>query len=172
MELYAPDGQFAVAQAHDFAFGGFGGDFEAVREGGAFDEQGVVAGGLQALGESAEEVFAVMGDGGGLAVHEAVGPDDVSSEVLADGLVAEADAEDGDLAGEGFDHGDGDAGFGGRAGAGGDEHAFGLEGDGFFYGDLVVSEDALLDAESTEVLDEVEGEGIVVVDDKQHDGRS
>lgn len=106
----------------------------------------MVAGGGEALGESAEEVFSVVGDGGGLAVHEAVGADDFSSEVLADGLVAEADAEEGDLAGEGFDHGDGDAGFGGGAGPGGDEDAFGLERKGFFGGDLVVSEDALLDA--------------------------
>ena len=29
VELDAVDGQFAVGEAHDFAFGGFGGDFEA-----------------------------------------------------------------------------------------------------------------------------------------------
>lgn len=170
MELYAPYGEFAVAQPHDFALGGLGGDLEAVGEGLALDDEGVVAGGGEALGKSAEKVLAVVADGGGLAVHETVGTDDFASEMLSDGLVPEADAEEGDLAGEGFDHGDGYACFGGGAGAGGDEYALGLEGEGFFGGDFVVSEDALLDAESTEVLDEVESKGIVVVYDKQHDG--
>ena len=41
--------------------------------------------------------------GESLAVHEAAGPHDAPAEVVADGLVAEADAEDGLPAGEGLD---------------------------------------------------------------------
>ena len=87
---------------------------------------------------------------------------------MADGRVSEADAEDGFFAGEGADHVEGDAGFGGGTGAGGDEDAVGVECEGFGGRDLVVAEDALFDAQLTEILDEVEGEGIVVVDDEQH----
>ncbi len=171
MELYAPNGEFSVSKPHDFAFGGLGCDLEAVGEALTFDDERMVASGFDALGESAEEVLVVVADGGSLAVHEAVGANDFATKVLTDGLVSEADSEERDLAGEGFDHRDGYTGFGWRAGTWGNEDALGFEGEGFFDGDLVVSEDALLDAESTEVLDEVESEGIVVVDDKQHDGR-
>ena len=47
VELDAVDGEVAVGEAHDFAFGGFGRDFEAGRQGFAFDDEGVVAGGLR-----------------------------------------------------------------------------------------------------------------------------
>ena len=32
MKLDAPEGEFAVADSHDLAFFGFGGDFQAVRQ--------------------------------------------------------------------------------------------------------------------------------------------
>ena len=168
VELDAPDGEFAVAESHDFAFGGLGGDFEGCGEGGALDEERVVARGGEALGHVAEDVGVFVENRRGLPVHEAVGADDAAAIEVADGLVSEADAEDGFLAGEGADHVEGDAGFGGGAGAGGDEDAVGVEREGFGGRDLVVAEDALFDAQLTEILDEVEGEGIVVVDDEQH----
>ncbi len=105
-----------------------------------------------------------MGDGRCLAVHESIGPYDLAPKVLGHGLVAEADAEDGDFACEGFYYGDGYACFVGRAGAGRDEHALGIECARFFDGDLVVAIDRLFDAERAEVLDEIEGKGVVVVD--------
>jgi hypothetical protein len=36
------------------------------------------------------------------------------------------------------------------------------------WGDLIVPKDALLHAQLAKVLDQVEGEGIVVVDDQKH----
>ena len=88
VELYAVDGQFAVGEAHDFAFGGFGGDFEAGRKGFAFDDEGVVAGGFEGAGEAGEDILAGVQDGRGFAVHEAGGADDVASVNLADALVS------------------------------------------------------------------------------------
>ena len=63
VELDAVDGQFAVGEAHDFAFGGFGGDFEAGGEGFAFDDEGVVAGGFEGAGEAGEDILAGVENG-------------------------------------------------------------------------------------------------------------
>ena len=171
MELHPPDGEFAVTQAHDLAFRGFGGDFEALGERGALNEKRVVAGGGEALGEVFEHIGVLVKNGRGLAVHETVGAHDVAAEVVADGLVAEADAEDGFLTGEGLDHVERHARLGGRAGAGRDEHAVGVKGERLGRRDLVVAEDALLHAQLAEVLDQVEGKGVVIVDDEQHGRR-
>ena len=82
--------------------------------------------------------------------------------------MAEADAEDGLFPGEGADYIEGNTGLGGRAGAGGNEDAVGVECEGFGWRDLVVAEDALGHAQLPKILDEVEREGVVVVDDEQH----
>ena len=113
VELDAVDGEGAVGEAHDFAFGGFGGDFEAGGEGFAFDDEGVVAGGFEGAGEAGEDILAGVEDGRGFAVHEARGADDFAAEDLADALVAEADSEDGDFSAEFADGVATDAGFGG-----------------------------------------------------------
>ena len=113
VELDAVDWQVAVGEAHDFAFGGFGGDFEAGGEGFAFDDEGVVAGGFEGAGEAGEDILAGVEDGGGFAVHEARGADDFAAEDLADALVAETDAENGDFSAEFADGVATYAGFGG-----------------------------------------------------------
>jgi hypothetical protein len=113
MELDTVDGEVAVGEAHDFAFGGFGGDFEAGREGFAFDDEGMVAGGFEGAREACEDILAGVEDGGGFAVHEAWGADDFAAEDLADALVAETDAQDGDFSAEFADGVATDAGLGG-----------------------------------------------------------
>ena len=113
MELDAVNGQFAVGKAHDFAFGGFGGDFEAAGEGFAFDDEGVVAGCLEGAGEAGEDILTGVENGGGFAMHEARGADDIAAEDLADALVAEADSEDRDFSAEFADGVATDAGLGG-----------------------------------------------------------
>ncbi len=46
VELHAFDIECSVTHAHDHSVGGFGGDFEAVGKGVAFDDERVIAGGL------------------------------------------------------------------------------------------------------------------------------
>ena len=60
MELHAMDGEFAMSQSHDFLFICFSGDFEAVGQRLAFDDQGVVASGFEGLGKSGEDPAAVV----------------------------------------------------------------------------------------------------------------
>jgi len=87
---------------------------------------------------------------------------------MADGLMTEANAENGTVPGKGLDHFERHPGFGRGARTGRNQNALGVEGAGFGRSDLVVAKDTLLHAQLTEVLDEVEGKRIVVVDDEQH----
>ena len=96
--------------------------------------------------------------------------DHLAAEILADRLVAEADAEDGFLAREGADDVERHAGFAGRTRAGGEQHAVGVERQRLGRGDGVVAEDALLHPELPVVLDEVVSEGVEIINDQQHGG--
>ncbi len=90
--MHAPDRELAVAQAHDLALGGFGGNFEAGRQGDALDQQRVVPGGLKRLWETGEDVSTAVLDRGHLTVHEAAGAHDLATKIMAQGLVTEANA--------------------------------------------------------------------------------
>jgi hypothetical protein len=183
VELDSFDGKGFVAESHDDAGAVFiwrpGADFEVLGQGIFFYDEGVVAGGGHGRRESGENGFAVVLDGAGFAVHEVSGADDLASEGCADGLVTEADAEQGDAVGsaacaggnsggEMTDEVDADAGFLGSAGSGRDDDAVGAEGLDFSEGDFIVAADFDLSAQFSEILDEVVGEGIVVVEDEDH----
>jgi hypothetical protein len=77
----------------------------------------VVAGGDERGGESLVEGEPVVFDGGGFSVHKASGTDYTAAESLSNGLVSEADAQNGDEACEASDGLEGDARFVGGAGA-------------------------------------------------------
>ena len=168
MELDAVDGEVAVGEAHDFAFGGFGGDFKAGREGFAFDNEGVVAGGFEGAGQAGENILTGVEDGRGFAVHEARSADDVASVNLADTLMAEADTEDGNFSTEMPNHIATDTGIGGRAGPGGNDDFFGSELLDVGNGNLVIAFHKELRTKLAKVLNEVVGERIVVIDDEDH----
>lgn len=168
MELHAPDREVAVPQAHHEAVVGPRSDFEASREGLALDDERVVAGRVERIGQSLEEVGVVVEDRRGLAMHQVRGAEDAAAVDVPDGLVAKADAEQRLLAGEGADHVAGHAGFGGRTRTRRDHHAVRIQRERFLDRDLVVAEDLLLHAELAEVLHQVVGEGVVVIDDQEH----
>jgi len=171
MELDAPDGKLLVFDAHDFAFVGFGGDFEAIGECVALDDEGMVTCGGKWIGHAFKEVFAIVFHEGSFAVHHAVVHNDVAAENVSDALMAEADSERGDLGAEGADDFVGEAGFFGGTGAGRNEDAFGFEGADLIDGNLVIAMDFHGNLHFTEILDEVVGERIVIIDD-QHHGRT
>ena len=79
--------------------------------------------------------------------------------------MSEADAEHGNFARKVFDGFGGNATiFDGFAWAWGDDEMVRLERDQLVQGDLVVAKDANVRAKFAEVLDEVVGEGVVVID--------
>ena len=101
-------------------------------------------------------------------MHEAFRVDDPRTERLRDGLVSEADAEERQLARERLDGGERDAGGVGVAGTGREDERLGLERPDAVHVDFVVAHHVHLRAQSPEVLDEVVGERVVVVDHEYH----
>src|SRR5919202_111960 len=164
VELHALDLHAAVAQAHDEAVGRGGGDFQAVGQGVALDDERVVAPGWETVLEPLEDRPAVVADLRRLAVDGRGAAHDAAAEDLPDGLVAEAHAEQRHVAGERGDQLERDAGLVGRARPRRDDDAVGpypvLD---LLDRHLVVAPHRDLRVQFAEVLDEVVGERIVVV---------
>src|SRR5438309_811205 len=115
VELHALDWQRAVAHAHDLAVLGPRRDLEIARAALALDRERMVPGRVVRRGQAAEHSGAGVVDARDLAVHEGLRMDDAPAERLADGLVAEAHAEDRHAVPEPLDHAERDARFIGRA---------------------------------------------------------
>ena len=164
VELEAVDGAGFVGDCHDVVAAGCDG-FEGGRQ--LVGDEGVVAGDFDLGRQLVEEGVGVVGDEGFFAVDDFGGGGDAAAEGLHYRLVAETDAEEGLVFGEFLDEFDETASVGGSAGAGGEDD----EGGVFLAGDFEdavggggVADDVDLGAELSEGVDEVEGEGIVVVD--------
>jgi len=95
---------------------------------------------------------------------------DLAAEVLADRLVAEAHAEQrAFLGGAGGDQVEADTRLVRRAGAGRDQEALRTAGEGFGRGQRIVAHHFHLGAQFHDVMDQVPGEAVVIVDDEDHD---
>jgi len=103
VELDAFDFVAAVAEAHDDAVVGFGGDGEFAGQRFFFDDQGMVARGGEGIGQLAEYILVVVMDLAGFAVEELWGAYNLAAKRNANRLMTEADAEDGKLSGEALD---------------------------------------------------------------------
>ena len=108
-------------------------------------------------------------DGAELAVDDLAGADDLAAEGLADRLVAEADADERRAGlGGGGDQREADAGVVGGAGAGGEQDGGGAHRHRRLHVDLVVAADLRVGPELAQVVEEVVGEAVVIVDQEQH----
>ena len=101
-------------------------------------------------------------------MHKAAGTDDLAAINLSDALVSEADAENRDSAAEVHNRIAADPCFGRSARAGRDANLFRSERLDFPDSDFVIAFDEKFGAEFAEVLDEVVGERVVVIDDENH----
>lgn len=99
------------------------------------------------------------------------GADDFAAEGLTDGLMAEADAEQGQVMfGSFLDEREADARMVGVAWAGGNDDAFGGSFENCIDADLVITMNNSLDTQIAEILDQVVGEAVIIIDqDDAHD---
>ena len=178
MELHADDWKLLMADGHDFLLAirrfGPGGDDKVGIQGIRADDEAVVAGGGEGIGKALEDPLPVVVNLVRLAMHQPFGPDDDAAGRLADGLMPEANAEERNLAHELLDALDRDAGFGGCAGSWRNDQVAWFLGGNLVRGDLVVPVD--LDVQPIvdlpQSLDEVVGEGVVVIDEEDHGGQT
>ncbi len=103
-----------------------------------------------------------MGDETGLPVHELGGANDPAAECLPNGLVAEADSQDGDTSGKRLDHVQAYAGFTGCFRTRGDDDAFGRHALDFRDGNLIVATHREFGAEFAEGAYDVGGRSLYV----------
>ena len=101
-------------------------------------------------------------------MHHALGANDAAAERLPDRLMAQANAEQRNLAGEAPDQWHRDSRFGGRARAWRNDDVLRTERLDFVERDRIVADDLDRRAELTQVLDQVPGEAVVVVEHQQH----
>ncbi|MNZ47220.1 hypothetical protein D3C78_649270 [compost metagenome] len=169
MELHPFYIQGLVPQAHDLVHrtvfkGSPGGHFQALGQGFTLDHQRVVAGHGQRVVEAVKYAQVFVENRAGLAMHDLAGPHDITAKGLANGLVAQADTENRQLAGKVQDSFDGNTGLGRGARTRGNHDALGVQGFDLGDGQFVVANDFNLCTQLAEVLHDVVGEGVVIVD--------
>jgi hypothetical protein len=102
-------------------------------------------------------------------VHQFGRAHHAAAEMLADRLVPEADAEQrAPLRRAGGDQIERDAGLVRRAGAGRDQERLRARGQRLGHGDRVVAHDLDRHAQLLEIMDEVPGEAVIIVEDEDH----
>ena len=166
VELDALDRVAAVAQGHDQALGGLPGHLQHLGEAVALHHQGVVAGGGERCRQPGQHPGPLVVDGRGLAVDQLGSAADPGPVDVADDLVAEADAEDGQRVPEVADDVDRQPGVARVARPGRDQHPVRVEGANVGDGPAVVAPHLRLRSQLAQVLDQVEDERVVVVDDQ------
>ncbi len=170
MELHAFDGEFFVAQAHDGAGSIFvcgpSADFKFFREIFLLDDKRMIASGRHGRGQAAEDGFAIVTDCAGFAVHQSRSAHDLSAKGGTYGLMSEADAENRNLAREVPNEIDADSGLLRRTWTGRNDDAVRLH--CLNVGDCnpIVPANLNLGAEFPEILNEVVGKRIVVVENE------
>ena len=103
-----------------------------------------------------------------LAMHRNRRAHDLAAERIADRLMAEADAEDGNGLRRLRDQIEADAGFFRRAGTGRKDDGFRVGHDDVAACHLIVAVNDDIRAQFTEIVHQVEGEAVVIVDKDNH----
>src|SRR4051812_13535332 len=158
-----------VAHGHDgVVFLRPGSDFELARHVVVRDHERVIAARLEWRGDPREHALAVVNDGGGLAVHRRLRAAHDAAVDNADRLVPEADAEQRDRRAEAPDDVDRDPRVFRTPRAGRDDDLLRRHRADLVERHFVVAPHADLRAQLAQILHEVVGKRIVVVDDENH----
>src|ERR1700675_3732762 len=124
----------------------------------------MIAGRCHRHGQTLKDRFIVMHDRAGFAVHEMGGANHASAEGFANRLVPETDSQHWNFSREMPDQIDADARLMRRARTGGDDKPLGPHVLDLTHGHLIVTANLDLGAQFPDVLDQVVGERIVVLE--------
>src|SRR5262245_8949025 len=170
MKLHAMHGVALVLQTHDDAVACLRRDLQRVGQAGALDHERMVARGGEVLRDAGEHAFTGVMHLRQFAVHQGRRTHDPAAIDLADGLMAEADAEDRHCRPGPLDQLEANPGAVGIAWSGREHDRLGGFCQDLIHGDLVVAIDARGGAQFAEEMDEVVGEAVVVIDQREHGG--
>jgi len=162
------DRQGLVRKTHDQMVVGFSDGRKLVGHGGAIDHQRMVARGLERAIDASEHAVALVLDRRELAMHRDGCPHHLAAEHLPDCLVAEADAEQRNGRGRRLDQVKADAGIVRRAGAGRQHDRLRVGANHLGGRDLFVAMHHHLRTQFTQIVKQVEGEAVVIVDQDDH----
>jgi hypothetical protein len=166
VELDRVDRQIDMPETHDCAIIAGGVDRQAIWHINHFEA--VIAGGGERRWQTRKQAGAIMADGRGFAVHQMAALHR-AAEMLANGLMAEADTEQGAARlGAGTDQFEADASFIGGAGTGGNEDGVRARRQGFGSGERVITFHADFCAQFNQIMHQIEGEAVIIVDDEDH----
>lgn len=164
VKLHAVYGEVLVGEPHDQAAIGIRRRGEVLREARPLNHKRMIACGLEGRIDAAKNTGAVMMDFGKFAVDRGGRAHDFAAKRFANRLMAETNTEDGNFGGSGFDEVEANAGLFRRAWARRQDNSIGISGK---YGracDLIIAVDADLLAQFTEIVHQVEGKAVVIVD--------
>ena len=170
MKLHPVHGKFAMPQSHDLILGSPRSDFQILRKRLAFDDQRMIPRGLKGLGQCGKYPTTIVVNHGGLSMHQARRADDIAAIHMAHALMTETDTQDRQMFTKRADDIATDAGLQRRAGTRGDADPLGFKFGNFFQRNFIIAANDHLSPQLAKILDEVVGEGIVVVDDEEHGG--
>jgi len=169
VELHSLHIELAMPQPHDQIFLIAGGDLQAIRQAGFLNNQRMITTGGERLGQVGIQAVALVRNLGRFSMHRLRRPYYVAAKYFTDNLVAEADAEDWQFAGE-FTHDFfAEAGIIWRAGAGRNDNRVIVGGGNFGQADPVVAYDLQRMAQIGDRLIHIVSEGIIVIDKQNHD---
>ena len=157
-----------MSQSHDLTLRCPGSDLEGVGQGLALDDERMIARGHEGVLEPREQAAPAVKDGAGRAVEQARGRHPPGAVHLGEGLVPEADPQDGQAAGEPPEGLEGDARSGRLPGPGGHHESLERTGGQRLGRDVPVAVDLDLRAEHGEALEQAAREGAVVLDQRDH----
>src|SRR5258708_1922178 len=168
MELHALHGTWLVPQPHDGAgtvfLGSPGADLQFWGQIFFLDDERVITRGGHRHGEALKDGFVIVHHGAGLAMHDVSGAHHTASKGFSDCLMSQTNAEHRYFAGEVADQVDADSSFMRRARARRNHDALRAHRLGIGYRNLIVAANLDLGSQFAEILDQVIGKRIVVIE--------
>jgi len=152
-----------MAQAHDQSVCRLGGDLQFVRESASLDDEAVIAIGRKWYGQIMQNALPVVVDQAGFAMHRLRSADHPAAVNLPDGLMSQANAQRGNARPELPDDFARETRFIGGAWPRRNHDLAGLHSRDFVQTDLIVARHGDLRAQFRQVLVQVVGETIVIV---------